>query len=459
MARNVSDTTRLGAQRTGRVDRRRRSRAKHGRSAPSTRRSRSTAPTPRRCPTPASAASEALLRWASRPPSAGGRSEDGEALIGLSDPRGGAISLEPGGQFELPARRCETVHRPAARCSASDAVKRRRRAARRLLSDTRHSPLWRRDETPVMPRAATASWRAYMPKVGTARPRHDVPHRDRAGEPRFRLRARHGAQTASASRCNRSPPRFRQLAFRRGQALRLLCHPLPTSGTDTDRAARARCPRVRATASASRPMSTTPSMCRCIRQARRPLYRPTPAGRSAPLMACPLPALPGSGRPSTTGPPPDHHFPEVRLKKFLEMRGADTGPWPPVRPARAVDRAALRRCSPRCVPELVRNWMGRGARAICGLEVPRTWRWTRRSRKGSVEGDVAPDVVADRPHEGRAQGPRPGSTGTGQDETRYLDQAGADRRRRAGTPAERLLDLYRGPWNGSVEPAFRECVF
>ena len=65
-----------------------------------------------------------------------------------------------------------------------------------------------------------------------------------------------------------------------------------------------------------------------------------------------LPRFPGTGElPGLPGELPtlsdwaDHlttAFPEVRLKSFLEMRGADGGPWrAPLRPAGAVGRAAL----------------------------------------------------------------------------------------------------------------------
>ena len=38
-----------------------------------------------------------------------------------------------------------------------------------------------------------------MPKVGAPRPRHDVPHLHRAGQPRLRLRSRHGRQVPPVS--------------------------------------------------------------------------------------------------------------------------------------------------------------------------------------------------------------------------------------------------------------------
>jgi glutamate--cysteine ligase len=52
------------------------------------------------------------------------------------------------------------------------------------------------------------------------------------------------------------------------------------------------------------------------------------ASRSATSSKGKLPALPGEM--PTTADWSDHAttaFPEVRLKKFLEMRGADGGPW------------------------------------------------------------------------------------------------------------------------------------
>ena len=46
----------------------------------------------------------------------------------------------------------------------------------------------------------------------------------------------------------------------------------------------------------------------------------------------------------------------------------------------------------------------------------------------------------------------------GRDETRHL--AYAEEIVFSGrTAAERLLERYHGPWNGSVRPAFKECVF
>ena len=80
------------------------------------------------------------------------------------------------------------------------------------------------------------------------------------------------------------------------------------------------------------------------------------------FMAGKLPALPGE-RP-TMSDWADHlttAFPEVRLKRYLEMRGADAGAWRSVRAAGVVDRAALRRHRAGCRVGPGQGLDGRGA--------------------------------------------------------------------------------------------------
>ena len=67
---------------------------------------------------------------------------DGPNIIGLADVTGGgAISLEPGGQFELSGAPVETVHQTCERADgASGAGARDRAPARHRLSRARHEP-------------------------------------------------------------------------------------------------------------------------------------------------------------------------------------------------------------------------------------------------------------------------------------------------------------------------------
>ena len=168
-----------------------------------------------------------------------------------------------------------------------------------------------------------------------------------------------------------------------------------------------------------------------------------------------LPALPGE-RP-TLNDWADHlttAFPEVRLKKLPGDARRRRRPLAlALRPAGAVDRAALRR-----------RGAGRGGRAGAGLDRrgarlaagrgARARRWRRRFRNGSV-GDVAREVVAIAKAGLTA---RARIDWDGQDETRYLkrlEQIAADGR----TPAEEKLERFHEAWGGRVDPVFQEFAF
>jgi glutamate--cysteine ligase len=89
--------------------------------------------------------------------------------IGLVDPvHGSAISLEPGGQFELSGGPLLTLHETAEETRAhmrlADAVGKDLGMAFLLLGS---SPVWSRAATPVMPKNRYAIMMNYMPKVGT----------------------------------------------------------------------------------------------------------------------------------------------------------------------------------------------------------------------------------------------------------------------------------------------------
>src|SRR5436305_1310428 len=93
---------------------------------------------------------------------------DGPNIIGLLDVTGGgAISLEPGGQFELSGAPVETVHQTAAELHAHLAQV--REVARPLgvgFLGLGMTPKWSRAEVPVMPKQRNRIMTNYMPKVG-----------------------------------------------------------------------------------------------------------------------------------------------------------------------------------------------------------------------------------------------------------------------------------------------------
>lgn len=167
-----------------------------------------------------------------------------------------------------------------------------------------------------------------------------------------------------------------------------------------------------------------------------------------------LPALPGE-RP-TMKDWEDHlstAFPEVRLKKFLEMRGADGGPWNRLCALPAFWVGLLYDETSRdAAAELVKNWTFEEMK-IMRDEVPKTALNTP-FRKGTV-GNLALDVL-EIAHEGLTRRAR--LDGLGLDETHFLKplfqiaQAGY-------TPAEDLLRAYEGRWHGSVDPVFKEYAY
>jgi glutamate--cysteine ligase len=167
-----------------------------------------------------------------------------------------------------------------------------------------------------------------------------------------------------------------------------------------------------------------------------------------------LPVLPGEI--PTTGDFADHVttvFPEVRLKRYLEMRGADGGPWrrlcalPALWVGLLYDEDALA-----AAEELVREWALADHQHL-RREVPRLGLKTP-FRGGTVQ-ELARKVVAISA-EGLTR--RATATGYGKDETVFLDTL-SEIAESGVTPAEELLQLYRTRWNESVDPVFRDFAY
>jgi len=93
---------------------------------------------------------------------------DRDALIGLADPKtGGALSLEPGGQFELSGAPLLDVHGTAEELNKHFSTL--AMVAEPLginFLDLGASPQWSRAQTPIMPKQRYKIMSAYMPKVG-----------------------------------------------------------------------------------------------------------------------------------------------------------------------------------------------------------------------------------------------------------------------------------------------------
>ncbi len=251
-------------------------------------------------------------------------------IIGLFDVTGGgAISLEPGGQFELSGAPVETVHQTSTELMAHLAQLQGDCASRCGIGflGLGMTPTWTRAEMPIDAEGPLQDHDGLHAEGRHARPRHDVPHLHGADEPRLLLRSRHGEEAARLARAAAGRDRaVRQFAVHRRQAERLPVVPLAKSGATPTTTAPACCRGRSSPAWASSARSTTRSTCRCISSSAATATSTSPANRSA--IIWPASSIPGER--ATISDWANHIstiFPEVRLKRYLEMRGADGGPW------------------------------------------------------------------------------------------------------------------------------------
>jgi len=172
------------------------------------------------------------------------------------------------------------------------------------------------------------------------------------------------------------------------------------------------------------------------------------------FLAGKLPALPGAL--PTLRDWSDHMttaFPEVRLKKYLEMRGADSGPWnricalPAFWVGLLYDQTALD-----AAWDLVKDFSLAERHALRdgvprqALKLP--------FRGGSVR-DLAREALKI-----AAEGLRRRArlNGKGVDETRFLDPL-IEVVEANETAAERKLALFHGAWGGDIDRVFREFAY
>jgi glutamate--cysteine ligase len=142
-------------------------------------------------------------------------------------------------------------------------------------------------------------------------------------------------------------------------------------------------------------------------------------------------------------------FPEVRLKSFLEMRGADGGPWgricalPAFWVGLLYDQAALD-----AAWDLVKDWDMEGREELRGA-VPRLALDAPLPGGGTLR-DIAGEVL-DISRSGLAARNR--LNAGGDNETGYLEPL-AEIVATGKVPAQRLLDLYNGEWGGDLSKVY-----
>lgn len=381
---------------------------------------------------------------------------DGEAIIGLFDPHGGgAISLEPGGQFELSGAPVETLHDTASEL-------REHLDVTKLVGDTLgigflglgHSPAWSRGQTPVMPKQRYKIMAAYMPKVGsrgldmmfrTCTVQVNLDFASEADMVR-KLRVSLSLQAIASGLFANSP-------FVDGRPTGYLSNRCEIwRDTDNNR-------------SGLIPFAFEPGMGfeRYVDYAldvpmyfvkRGDHYHDVAGASFRDLLAGRLPQLPGEQ--ATLSDWANHLstiFPDVRLKRYIEMRGADAGSEPMLNalPAfwvgllydgRALDEAEA----------LVKDWTAAERQALRD-NVPRRALATP-FRQRSVR-DIAREALA------IARGGlsrRARRDAQGRDETLFLEPLDAIVAE-GHTSAEHLVAQFTGAWGGSVAPVFTTCAY
>lgn len=146
-------------------------------------------------------------------------------------------------------------------------------------------------------------------------------------------------------------------------------------------------------------------------------------------------------------------FPEVRLKAYLEMRGADGGPWSRICALQALWAGVLYDAPSQAAAwDLVKDW------DIADHERLRR-DVTRLGLKAEVGGRTVRDVAVDMVEIAK-QGlkNRARFSGGMVDERGYLSEL-EDIADSGVTPAERLLELYNGEWQGDLTRLYRDFAY
>ncbi len=392
---------------------------------------------------------EGLMRFGWRPVLEAGNP------IALLDDTGASITLEPGGQLELSGAPLESLHQTCIEIDRHlEQVKDVAKCLDFGMLGLGYQPKWPTETLPWMPKGRYRIMRAYMPKKGrlgldmmlatcTVQVNLDFCS-ERTMVEMFRIGL--ALQPIATALFANSP-------FRRGSPCGFLSY-RSHIWTDTD-----------------------PDRCGMLDFVfedgfgferyvdymldvpmyfvyRNGTYIDASGQSFRDFMAGRLPALPGE-RP-TMADWVDHlttAFPEVRLKRFLEMRGADSGPWNRLCALPALWVGLLYDADARAAAwDLVKDWTAE-ERASLRANVPQQ-ALSAPYRSGTVR-DVALTALAIA-HQGLKRRGR--DDGLGRDETRFLNPLFRIAEANL-TPAEELLCAYRRRWQDSVDPVFAEYAY
>ena len=375
--------------------------------------------------------------------------------IAMVKPGGGSISLEPAGQLELSGAPLKNIHET---CDEVTSHLQQCRAIARDLDigflGLGFHPKWSNDEMPWMPKGRYKIMREYMPKVGSLglemmQSSCTVQvNLDYENEPDMvkKFRVSLALQPIATALFANSP-------FKEGAPSGYLAYRSHV-WTDVDADRQGMLPFVFENGFGFERYVDYVLDVPMYFVYRNGTYIDVSGQSFRKFLDGRLPELPGQ-KPSIKDWE-DHMstaFPEVRLKTFLEMRGADGGPWarlcalPALWAGLLYDAEALNESW-----ELVKDWTSEERQNLRD-DVPRN-AFKTKFRNQSVK-DIALDVLCIA-HAGlQRRGLR---DSVGLDETHFLRplfsiaESGI-------TPAEDLLRAYERRWQGSVDPVFQEYAY
>ena len=380
---------------------------------------------------------------------------EGDNIIGLYCPISGSITLEPGGQFELSGAPLENIHETCCEVIRHlDDVKKVAGPLDIKFLGMGFSPKWKLDEIPVMPKGRYKIMRAYMQKVGN----HGLDMMFRSSTVQVNLDFSSEADMVKKLRTSLAlqpvaTALFASSPFTDGKPNGYLSYRSQIwRDTDPDR-----------TGMLPFAFEDGFGFERYVDYALdTPMYFVYRDGKYIDasgqsfrdFLAGKLPAYPGE-KPTLADW--ESHlttlFPEVRVKRYMEMRGADSGRWrklcalPAFWTGLLYDQSALD-----AAHDLIKDWT-KEERQQLRDEVPKTALNTK-FRDGTLL-EIARQVV-DISNAGlKARGCHNDSN---DDERVFLGPI-EDIVNEGRTRAERLLDQYHNEWNGEIDELFKNQAY
>jgi glutamate--cysteine ligase len=379
---------------------------------------------------------------------------EGDNIIGGK--KGAAsISLEPGGQFELSGAPLETIHETCR--EISEHLRETRAVAEPMGAEflaLGFSPIWSFDETPMMPKGRYGIMKAYMERVGrlgrqmmfrscTVQTNLDFSSEaDMAKKMRVSL----ALQPIATALFANSP-------FAEGRTNGYLSYRSHV-WTDTDPDRTGMLPFVFEEGYGFEQYVDYALDVPMYFARRDGKYIDCSGLSFRDFMAGKLPALPGE-LPAMDDF--DDHistiFPEVRLKTFLEMRGADAGPQPRLCALSALWTGLLYDAtSLDGAWELVKDWTA-AERDALRRSVPAL------GLKAPIRNTTAQKIATEALALARAGlGRRRKINSSGDNETIFLSEM-EEIAETGINPAEQLLVKYHGEWKRDLRRAFAEVRF